>query len=408
MYGGPCEGNYPTFSQHALFSEIKYYAVLLFFSIADHCASSNFISARKSLQGPCWRISMDVYSGRQRFQQVNKVLVRGILSKRAPRGIGGTADLREAPMKIRFLWLLVCFMAASISGAQTAAMRPKILGIAHMAFYVSNLPKTLEYYKNFLGFAEPYDLKNGDGATRVAFIKINDYQYLELFPERPKNDGMLNHVAFRTNNVDQLRRYLISRGVHVPSNVRIGRTGDKSLTVKDPDGHTVEFVEYEADGWAMKHRGKDLSASRISDHIMHIGFTVGALERSKDFYSNILGFKEFWRGSSNAVTLSWVDLRVPDGKDYIELMLYKQLPPQDKRGGDNHISLMTPDIARAVATLRSRAAAVGYTRKIEIHVGHNRQRQANFFDPDGTRTELMEPFTIDGKPTPPSTAPPPR
>jgi catechol 2,3-dioxygenase-like lactoylglutathione lyase family enzyme len=311
-------------------------------------------------------------------------------------------------MKNRFLWLLAFFMVASTSGAQTAVRRPKILGIAHMAFYVSNLSKTLAYYKNFLGFAEPYDLKNEDGTTRVAFIKINDYQYLELFPEPPKNDGMLNHIAFYTDNVNQLRRYLISRGVQRPSNISIGRTGDKSFAVKDPDGHTVEFVEYEADGWAMKHRGKDLPATRVSDHIMHIGFTVGTLERSKDFYSNILGFKEFWRGSSNGVTLSWVDLRVPDGKDYVELMLYKQLPPQDKRGGDNHISLMTPDIARAVATLRSRAAAVDYTRKIEIHVGHNRQRQANFFDPDGTRTELMEPFTIDGKPTPPSTAPPPR
>ena len=38
----------------------------------------------------------------------------------------------------------------------------------------------------------------------------------------------------------------------------------------------------------------------------------------------------------------------------------------------------------------------------------NRKRQANLFDPDGTRSEVMEPNTIDGKPTPPSNAPPPR
>ena len=311
-------------------------------------------------------------------------------------------------MKVKFLCLLVFLMSATPGGARAVVKRPKILGIAHMAFYVSNLPQTLAYYKDFLGFAEPYDLKNSDGTVRVAFIKINDDQYLELFTEPPKNDGMLNHIAFYTDNVDQLRRYLISRGIPAPGRVRKGLTGDKSFTVKDPDGHTLEFVEYQPDGWAMKDRGKDLPATRISPHIMHIGFTVGALEKSKAFYSNILGFKEFWRGSSDGVTLSWVDLRVPDGKDYVELMLYKQLPPQNKRGGANHISLMTPDIFKAVATLRSRAAAVNYTRKIEIHVGHNRQRQANFYDPDGTRTELMEPFTIDGKPTPPSTAPPPR
>ncbi len=311
-------------------------------------------------------------------------------------------------MKSKLLGLLACLIAATLPCAQAAVKRPKILGIAHMAFYVSNLPQTLAYYKNFLGFAEPYDLKNDDGKVRIAFIKINDYQYLELFAEPPRGDGMLNHIAFYTDNAEQLRRYLISRGIHAPAKVHIGKTGDKSFTVKDPDGHTVEFVEYQPDGWAMKHRGKDLPATRVSNHIMHIGFTVSALARSREFYGDVLGFKEFWRGSSDGVTLSWVDLRVPEGKDYVELMLYKQLPAQDKRGGANHISLMTPDIAKAVATLRSRAAALNYTRKIEIHVGHNRQRQANFFDPDGTRTELMEPFTIDGKPTPPSTAPPPR
>ena len=47
-------------------------------------------------------------------------------------------------------------------------------------------------------------------------------------------------------------------------------------------------------------------------------------------------------------------------------------------------------------------------REIVVHVGKNQKRQANLFDPDGTRIELMEPDTITGKPTPPSTAPPPQ
>jgi catechol 2,3-dioxygenase-like lactoylglutathione lyase family enzyme len=311
-------------------------------------------------------------------------------------------------MKSKLLCVLACLVMAGPSAAQTAAKRPKILGVAHMAFYVSNLPRTLAYYKDFLGFVEPYDLKNADGSVNIAFIKINDYQYLELFNETPKGDGMLNHIAFYTDNAEQLRRYLISRGIQAPAKVAKGRTGDKNFTVKDPDGHTVEFVEYQPDGWAMKAKGKGMPDTRVSEHIMHIGFTVVGLEQSKDFYSKVLGFKEIWRGSSDDVTLSWVNLRVPDGKDYVELMLYKQLPPQDKRGGANHISLMTQNIAEAVTTLKSRAAAVKYTRSIEIHVGHNRRRQANFFDPDGTRAELMEPFTFDGKPAPPSKAPPPR
>ena len=66
-----------------------------------------------------------------------------------------------------------------------------------------------------------------------------------------------------------------------------------------------------------------------------------------------------------------------------------------------------PDIEKAVATLESRKARAGYTRGIEIKTGVNRKRQANLFDPDGTRVEIMEPNTVDGKPAPSSTAPPP-
>lgn len=310
-------------------------------------------------------------------------------------------------MRNKLLCLLIFILPASPLFGQGVVARPKILGIAHVAYYVTDLPKTLTYYKDFLGFAEPYDLKNDDGTVRIAFIKIDDHQHLELFAEPPKDDGMLSHISFFTDNAEQMRRYLRSRGIKAPEKVGKGKTGDKNFNVKDPDGHTVEIVEYQPDGWAMKGLGKDLPATRVADHIMHTGVTVGALEKSKEFYGDILGFKEIWRGSSDDITLSWVNMQVPDGKDYVELMLYKELPAQDKRGGANHISLMTQDIAKSVATLESRAAAANYTRKIEIHVGHNRKRQANFFDPDGTRAELMEPFTIDGKPTPPSTAPPP-
>jgi catechol 2,3-dioxygenase-like lactoylglutathione lyase family enzyme len=304
--------------------------------------------------------------------------------------------------------LLECLLITAPLPAQGPAQRPPILGISHAAYFVSDLPKTLAFYTDFLGFAEPYDLKRPDGTVRIAFIKINDYQHIELFAEPPKDDGMLSHVSIYTDNAAQMRQYLASRNVKVPSQVGKGRTGDKNFNIKDPDGHTVEIVEYEPDGWAMKGRGTLMPPTRISDHVMHVGILVGSLEDSMKFYGGILGFKEFWRGRASGKTLSWVDMRIPDGQDYIEFMLYRNLPPQDKRGGQNHFSLVTPDIAKSVSTLESRPAFKIYGKQIEVKVGHNRQRQANIFDPDGTRIELMEPFTVDGKPTPQSTARPPR
>ena len=48
-----------------------------------------------------------------------------------------------------------------------------------------------------------------------------------------------------------------------------------------------------------------------------------------------------------------------------------------------------------------------YGKPIAPHTGVNGKRQVNLFDPDGTRVELMESETANGKLVPPSTAPPP-
>jgi lactoylglutathione lyase len=98
-------------------------------------------------------------------------------------------------------------------------------------------------------------------------------------------------------------------------------------------------------------------------------------------------------------------MRVPDGTDYVEFMLYSKLP--DKFGGKNHISLEVPDVAKAVAILESRPAFKTYGKELKIATGVNQKRQVNIYDPDETRVELMEPNTVTGKPTPSSTAPPP-
>jgi len=34
--------------------------------------------------------------------------------------------------------------------------RPRILGIAHVAFHVSEIEKSRAFYRDFLGFAEPF------------------------------------------------------------------------------------------------------------------------------------------------------------------------------------------------------------------------------------------------------------
>jgi catechol 2,3-dioxygenase-like lactoylglutathione lyase family enzyme len=303
----------------------------------------------------------------------------------------------------------ILFTCALTIHAQTAPTRPKILGISHVGFFVSDLPKALDFWHGLLGYDQSAEHKNPDGSITNVILEINDHQYVELVNLQPRpGSGRLGRIAFTVSSAEQMRLYLASLGIQVPRSVpKNVITGDLNLTVKDPDGNLVEFDEPQPDGLEARTTGKFLPSTRISDSIYHLGFLVGNSEKSIKFYGNLLGFHEFWRGSSNGTQLSWIDMQVPDGKDYVEFMLYRDLPPPDKRGGQEHISLLVPDVAKSISTLESRPAFQTYGKPLAEHTGVNGKRQVNLFDPDGTRVELMESETANGKPVPPSTAPPP-
>jgi catechol 2,3-dioxygenase-like lactoylglutathione lyase family enzyme len=286
--------------------------------------------------------------------------------------------------------------------------RPNIRGVSHIALFAHNVDQSLRFYRDFLGFEEQFRLNKPDGDLDLLFVKINDRQSIELFAEQITGSDRLHQIAFETSDVQQMRRYLASCGIKVPDKVNEGRIGNLSFSVKDPDGHTVEFVQYLPGGWTMQDRGKHMTDARISAHLKHIGFMVDSLDRAMRFYRDVLGFQETWRGSSSGTVLSWVNLKVPEGNEYIEFMLYRDPPTQTQLGSMNHLSLEVPDVEEAAKVLESRSARKEYARPLVTRTGINRKRQLNLFDADSSRVELMEPKTVDGIPSKSSTAPPPK
>jgi catechol 2,3-dioxygenase-like lactoylglutathione lyase family enzyme len=325
--------------------------------------------------------------------------------------------MRPNPRRILFAACFTLLLTTSCLAQSPAPVRPLITGISHVAYFVSDMPKAILFWHDLLGFELSYDRKRpGSNDTTVAFLKVNDHQYAELLADFPaqtpptqtppeKTRNFMSHICFLVDDVEQMRLYLASKGVEVPAHTSKTRTGDLVFEIKDPDGTAVEFSQPQPNSVEAQGAGKFLPTSRASDHIYHVGFLVGNTQKSIGFYHDILGFEEIWRGAGNPAQLSWINMRVPDGTDYIELMLYAKLPATF--GSSNHIALEVPDLAKAVAAIEARPAFKTYGRAIEVHLGKNGKRQANLFDPDGTRVELMEPFTADGKPVPPSPAPPP-
>ncbi len=311
------------------------------------------------------------------------------------------------------MWVLLALCGAlTLSARSQEVERPRITGISHVGFFVSDLPKAIAFWHDFLGYDEMYTLpKKDSNDVRIAFIKINDLQHIELFNEEPPMPhNMMSHLCFTVDDIEKMRAFLRSKGYDVkPGNGSKTKVGDYAFEIKDPNGLLIEFVQRLPTGKEMQAAGKFMPETRISPRIYHVGYMVADAEKTENFYK-MLGFTETWRGGANPKELSWINMKVPDGEDYVELMLYRSLPDESKWGTKNHLSLVVPDIQKAVAELESRPYYKTYEtngKPLTINTGVNGKRQVNLYDPDGTRVELMEPTTVSGKPAPSSTAPAP-
>jgi lactoylglutathione lyase len=269
------------------------------------------------------------------------------------------------------------------------------VGIAHIAFQVSDLAKAQVFYGGLLGYQDAFRLYKEDGTTRLVYFKVNDRQYIEIFPGLPpEQEDRLSHIALETTNLEALRLYLAEKGVQGPEKVNKGQDGNLNFTVKDPDGHRVEFVQYQPGSMQMKAKGSYLGPRRLSSRMLHVGLTVVDVAASDRFYKDILGFSEIWRGGTTDDVTSWINMKVPDGTDYVEYMLVTGKVDRKRLGTLHHAALLVPDMQQALETLRERPLGWDPAHVQAPQVGRNKRWQLNLYDPDGSRTELMEPFTM--------------
>ena len=274
------------------------------------------------------------------------------------------------------LLTILLFQFAALS--QTPAARSRILAIDHVAFYTTAPDGMKKLYAGVLGLAAaaPIELHGTAryliGAQWVGYSPAPD----------PKATDRMDHVAFATDNIAALRRYLIEKGIK-PTQIEGRSDHSLAFSLNDPEGHRIEFVE----------RGKGEAAtppaSAVSHHMIHTGFVIYHQDAEDHFYRDILGFRPYWHGGMKDSETDWLALQVPDGTDWLEYML-NQPEHMDLQltGIMNHISLGVADIKGAQAILESH----GWKPHGEeqARMGKDGKWQLNVFDPDLTRVELME------------------
>jgi catechol 2,3-dioxygenase-like lactoylglutathione lyase family enzyme len=272
--------------------------------------------------------------------------------------------------------------AASATGTLQAPARPRLTGIHHVAFRVSDRSAAERFYGETLGLGRA----DGSGA-RIAYA-VGHRQRVVIEPGLPAaQDERLLHLAFETPDIEALASQLTSRG-HSPQRAKDCDPG--AIRVADPDGHTIEFVPAKWPPDAPASRG----GRALSVRLLHAGLTIRDEEAAHRFYRDTLGFSEIWRGGRKEGVTQWVNMRVPDGTDYLEYMLVASTPDRRQLGVLHHLALTVPDIQAAWEETARRTPESARALLGRPQVGVNGRWQLNLFDPDGTRTELMEPFTV--------------
>jgi catechol 2,3-dioxygenase-like lactoylglutathione lyase family enzyme len=264
------------------------------------------------------------------------------------------------------------------ASAQATPKRPRILAIDHVSFFTTAPDGVRRLYADVLGLAAATPVESGE---LVRYMVGTQWIGYSPAPD-PKATDRMDHVAFTTDNIAALRKYLIAQGIKVP---QIQGRSDHSLffSVDDPEGHRIEFVEHTV---GMILHPSDAAVSR---HMIHTGFVIYHRDLEDHFYRDILGFRAYWHGGMKDTETDWVAMQVPDGTDWLEYML-NQPEHMDLQltGVMNHISLGVADMKKTQALMESHGWKSHGDEQAEI--GKDGKWQLDVFDPDLSRVELME------------------
>jgi catechol 2,3-dioxygenase-like lactoylglutathione lyase family enzyme len=301
-----------------------------------------------------------------------------------------TGDMHRLVVCLAALASITVVSRSSTRDSPATVQRPPILGVAHIGLKTDDLAKARQFYGRDLGYQEPFTVDKPSGGLMLTYFKVNDHQYIEVFPNlKSPAEDRLSHIAFETTNARQLRDYLAGKGVKVPAELKPGLDGNLSFMIKDPDGHDVEFVQYMPGSLHSRNFGKFLPETRISTRIIHVGITVQDESAADHLYRDILGFHATWHGGMQDNRTDWVDMRVPEGTDWLEYMLNVHDPTPKRLGVMHHLALGVPDIKEAYKTIGAR----GYKAE-QPKIGRDGKWQLNLYDPNLTRAELMEPKPV--------------
>jgi catechol 2,3-dioxygenase-like lactoylglutathione lyase family enzyme len=281
------------------------------------------------------------------------------------------------------------------------------LDFQHVTVSVSDVDKSLAFYRDLLGFPVLGRLfyPNKVGLV-IDFLDIGNNGILEIFsfkaPTKPTewipNDLQLGmrHSAYKVKSVDATTARLKDAGVEFTLEPLNATGGVRIAFFKDPDGTLLEIVEgelsYHQVGQAPLALPTPSGAPGKSELCYdHVTLTVSNLDKALAFYQGVLGFPALGQLVMNDKR-GFVITYLQFGNSVLELFSFSQPTvyhtwnPDETVLGLKHIGLLVDDVDAVAAKLVSAGVRIIYPPNDAL----GDVKTCFFADPDGNALELID------------------
>ena len=118
-----------------------------------------------------------------------------------------------------------------------------IVGLSHACFVVSDLERSLAFYRDRLGMPVAFEFRSPEGRLTGVYLHIGARTFVELFqgkPEPTPQDASYKHICLEVDDIESTVTELTKRGVEVTGK-KLGSDNSWQAWLTDPDGNRIEL-----------------------------------------------------------------------------------------------------------------------------------------------------------------------
>ena len=126
-----------------------------------------------------------------------------------------------------------------------------ITALAHACFTVSDLERSIHFYRDGLGLGQAFDFTRPTGHRFGVYLHAGGRNFVELFEGQvsaPAEGQSYRHICLEVDDIEATVHTLRDRGIEV-SEPKLGGDQSYQAWITDPDGNRIELHQYTPESW---------------------------------------------------------------------------------------------------------------------------------------------------------------